>query len=103
MTMSWKTGNETHLVPIPQSKRAKMEYRSEMKSVSLLMASRLTLHDLDEESVGNYFCIGDMHVKTARGSIVKSGDLFYKKIELEKGERNSCFFLIFLILPIVVV
>ena len=88
MTVYWKTGNDTHLVPIPQqSKRAKMEFKREMKGVSLLLQTRLTLHDLDEDSVGSYFCVGDVQVRTARNTIVSSGTLMNKEIELQKGEH----------------
>lgn len=86
MTVYWKTGNNTHLVPIPQQiKRAKIEFRREMKGVSLLLQTRLTLHDLDEDSVGSYFCVGDVQVMTARNTFVTSGTLMNKVVELQKG------------------
>ena len=85
MTVYWKTGNDTHLVPISQNKRAKMEFRREIKGVSLLLQTRLTLHDLDEDSVGSYFCVGDVQVKTARETTISSGTYFNKEIELRKG------------------
>ena len=87
MSVSWKTGNESYLVPISRNK-TKIETREITRGVSLMLESRLTITDLNDTDVGLYFCVANLKVNTSSGNTARSRDLFRRVVELKAGKMK---------------
>ncbi|XP_066934591.1 uncharacterized protein [Clytia hemisphaerica] len=83
LTISWKKGNASNMEDLSDN-QTKIETRQETRGRSLLLSSRLTIHDLQVDNVGSYFCVADLHVATKRGNKVNSRNIFHEEIKLIK-------------------